>query len=351
MHNSLLKAVILVGGEGTRLRPLTCNMPKPMTPLLNRPFLEHTIAYLKKYQGEDIILALSYLPQAVQDYFGDGRNLGVRLTYTVEESPLGTAGAVKNAEQYLDGTFIVLNGDIFTDLNLADMLAFHRAKGAQATIALTRVDNPCAFGVVETDSDGRVQCFIEKPSPDQVTTHWINAGIYILEPEVLGQVPANSHYMFEKGLFPLLLELGKPVYGYPFGGYWMDMGTPEKCLQLNCDLLGRAARSTLINNLSEVCYGEDVTIHPSVEIVGPVIIGSRCTINQGVRITGPAVIGSDCLIGEGARIERTVVWSGSRVGAGAVLRECIIGYDATVADNARLIECTVVGDHEVVKLS
>jgi mannose-1-phosphate guanylyltransferase len=322
-----------------------------MIPVLNRPFLEHTIAYLKKYQVEDIILTVSYLPQAIQDYFGDGRNLGVRLTYTVEDSPLGTAGAIKNAERYLDGTFVVLNGDVFTDLNVADMLAFHQAKGAKATIALTRVDNPCAFGMVETGGDGRVQRFIEKPSPDRVTTHWINAGVYILEPEVLGHVPADSFYMFEKGLFPLLLELGKPVHGYPFSGYWIDMGTPAKCLQLNCDLLGLAAKSALIENLSGVSYGEDVAIHPSVEIVGPVIIGSRCTISQGARITGPAAIGSDCYIGENARIERTVIWSGGRVGAGATLRQCIVGHDATIAGNARVIECTVVGDQEVMKLS
>ena len=306
-----LKAVILVGGEGTRLRPLTYGMPKSMVPVLNRPFLEHTIAYLKKYQVEDIILAVSYLPRIIQDNFGDGRHLGVGLRYTVEDSPLGTAGAVKNAGCHLDSTF------------------------AKATIALTRVDDPGAFGVVETDSKGRVGRFIEKPSPDQVTTHWINAGVYILEPAVLGYVPPGTFYMFEKGLFPLLIELGEPVYGYPFRGYWLDMGTVQKYLQLNCDLLGLAARSALIDSLSrgEVCCGQGVTIHPSAEIKGPVIIGSGCTIGQGVRITGPAVIDSDCYIGDNARIDRAVLWRHAKVGTGAILERCVITGDAKVINN------------------
>lgn len=238
-----LKAVILVGGEGTRLRPLTYGMPKAMVPVLNRPFLEHTIAYLKNYKVKNIILALSYLPEVVQNYFGDGSNSGVQLNYAVEDNPLGTAGAVKNAERYLSSTFVVLNGDVFIGLDIADMLAFHRSKGAKATIALTWVDNPCAFGVVETDSNGRVRRFIEKPSPARVTTNWINAGIYLLEPEVLEHVPTNAHYTFERGLFPLLLELGEPVYGYPFSGYWLDMGTPGKYLRLNCDLLLSKAKA------------------------------------------------------------------------------------------------------------
>jgi mannose-1-phosphate guanylyltransferase len=324
-----LRAVILAGGEGTRLRPLTYEMPKPMLPVVNRPFLEHTIAYLKQYQVEDIVLTVSYLPEVIQGYFADGRNLGVRLTYAVEDSPLGTAGAVKNAERHLDSTFVVLNGDIFTELDIAHMLAFHRQRGAKVTIALTRVDNPCAFGVVETDSEGRVGRFIEKPSPDQVTSHWINAGIYILEPEVLGYVPANSLYMFEKGLFPHLLELGQPVYGYPFSGYWLDMGTPEKYLQLNYDLLLLKARSALISGLSRggLHCGEGVAIHPSAEITGPVVIGDRGSISRGVHIVGPTVIGADCHIGEDARVERAVLWSGVNVDAGAALGGCVKSDD------------------------
>lgn len=329
------KAVILVGGEGTRLRPLTYEVPKSMVPVLNRPFLEHTFAYLKNYEVKDIILALGYLPDVVQDYFGDGSGSGIQLTYAVEDNPLGTAGAVKNVEQYLSGTFVVLNGDVFSDIDIADMLAFHRDKGARVTIALTWVDNPCPFGVVETDSGGRVRRFVEKPRPDRVTTHWINAGIYLVEVEVLQHVPSNTHYMFEKGLFPLLLELGEPIYGYSSSGYWLDMGTLEKYLCLNCDLLMTKAKSALIGGLArdEVCCDKDVIIHPSAEVMGPAVIGSRCKIDRKAHIKGPVVIGPDCHVGESASIEKAVLWSGVNTGAGVTVKRCILGTNTMIKDN------------------
>ena len=338
-----LKAVILVGGEGTRLHPLTNSVPKPMVPVLNRPFLEHTIAYLKKCGVENIILALSYLPEVIQDYFSDGCTLGVQLTYALENHPLGTAGAVKNVEQHLDSTFAVLNGDIFTDLNIADMFAFHRHKRAKASIALTWVNNPCAFGTVETNNNERIERFIEKPSPDRVTTNWINAGIYILEPEVLKHVPADRHYMFEKGLFPLLLELGEPVYGYHFSGNWLDMGTPEKYLRLNCDLLLSKEKSALIASLSkdEVCCDRDVIIHPSAKIVGPVIIAGGCRIGRRVHIMGPVTIGPDCNIGDDASLEEVVLWQGANIGAGAVLRQCVIGNYTKIEEKDQVINRVV----------
>jgi mannose-1-phosphate guanylyltransferase len=338
-----LKAVILVGGEGTRLHPLTNSVPKPMVPVLNRPFLEHTIAYLKKYGVENIILALSYLPDVIQDYFSYGGALGVQLTYALEKHPLGTAGAVKNVEQHLDSTFAVLNGDIFTDLDIADMFAFHMHKGAKASIALTWENNPCAFGTVETNSNGRIERFIEKPSPDRVTTNWINAGIYILEPEVLKHVPADRHYMFEKGLFPLLLELGEPVYGYHFNGNWLDMGTPEKYLRLNCDLLLSKGKSALIDSLSkdEVCCDRDVTIHPSAKIVGPVIIASGCRIGRRVHIMGPVTIGPDCNIGDDVSLEETVLWRGINIGVGATLKQCVVGNDTNIEKKDQVINRVV----------
>jgi mannose-1-phosphate guanylyltransferase len=336
----LQQAVILVGGEGTRLRPLSYHMPKSMMPVLNRPFLEHTLAYLKNYGVSDVILTLSYLPEVIQGYLGNGSNLGIRLSYAVEDIPLGTAGAVKNTEPHLADTFAVLNGDIFTDLDLADLVTFHRHKGAQATIALTYVDNPSAFGVVETESDGRVRRFIEKPSPDQITSHWINAGIYILEPEVLRHVPQNSHYMFERGLFPRLLELDEPVYGYPFRGYWLDMGTPEKYLRLSCDLLRAEATSYLCPDikLATISHGADVIIHPSAKISGPAIIGSQCRIDQRVRIKGPVVMGEGCHIGKGASLESAVLWPGVSVETGASLKQCVICYNKE--NMAQIISCS-----------
>ena len=341
--NTSAKAVILVGGEGTRLRPLTYEMPKPMVPVLNRPFLEHTLAYLKNYEVNDIILALGYLPGVVQDYFGDGSGWGVHLSYAVEDNPLGTGGAVKNVEKQMDSTFVVLNGDIFSDIDIADMLAFHRSKGAKVTIALTLVDDPCPFGVVETDSEGRVKRFVEKPSPDRVTTHWINAGIYIMEPEVLQHIPPNTHYMFERGLFPRLLELGEPVYGYPSSGYWLDMGTPKKYLCLNCDLLLAKAKSALISGLTEgkVCCERDVVIHPSAKIAGPVIIGSGCKIDQKAYIKGPVVIGPDCHIGESASIEEAVLWDGVDTGAGVTVKRCILGSNIRINDNDQIANCAI----------
>ena len=321
-----------------------------MVPVLNRPFLEHTIAYLKNYGVNNIILALGYRPEVVQNYFGDGSKWGVQLHYTVEDNPLGTAGAVKNAERYLDSTFVVLNGDVFTDIDIADMLAFHRGKGAKVTIALTWVDNPCAFGVVETGSDSRVKRFIEKPSPSRVTTNWINAGIYLLEPEVLKHVPADTHYMFERGLFPLLLELGEPVYGYPFSGYWLDMGTPEKYLRLNCDLLLSKAKSALVNGLSkdEVCCQGDVNIHPSAKIAGPAIIGSKCKIDRKAHIKGPVVIGPDCHIGANASLEVAVLWKGVKIGAGASLKQCIIGTNTKIKATDQVITGVVTSPHKRV---
>ena len=338
----LSQAVILVGGQGTRLRSLTHYIPKPMLPVLNRPFLEHTVAYLRKYGITNITLALSYLPEVIQSYLGDGSNLGVQLNYAVEASPLGTAGAVKNAEPYLDSTFAVLNGDIFTNLDIAAMLTFHRHKRAKVTIALTWVDNPSAFGVVETESDGKVKRFIEKPSPERITTNWINAGIYILEPEVLRHVPEGSHYMFERGLFPQLLELNEPVYGYPFRGYWLDMGTSEKYLCLNCDLLSTKVISHLIPGLNRdgVSCKADATVHPSAKIMGPAVIGSRCRIDRRAYIRGPVVMGEDCHVGEGASIERAILWTGVHIGAGASLKQCVISAHTRIEDNEQIVGCS-----------
>jgi len=275
-----LKAVILIGGLGTRLRPLTDDRPKSVLPVLNIPFIEYTFAYLKLYGIEDIILTLNYLPEVIREYLGDGSRYGVRLIYCFEEEPMGTAGAVKNAEEYLDGTFVALNGDVFTDLNLKEMLALHLDNKAVATISLNWVDDPSAFGVVETDESQKVQRFTEKPPREEAKTNWINAGTYILEPEALKYIPDSSHYMFEKGLFPALLDMGRPVYGYPHRGYWVDMGTPETYFNLNRDLLLKKTSSPIAYDFGAdgIYYKSDVVVHPSASISPPVMLGSRCRI-------------------------------------------------------------------------
>ncbi len=343
-----LSAVVLVGGEGTRLRPLTYSLPKSMVPVLNKPFLEHTIAYLKEFGINNIILTLSYFPEAIQSYFADGSRCGVELVYAIEDVPLGTAGAIKNVGHHLERTFIVLNGDVFTDLDIGDMVRFHRRKKAKITIALTRVDNPCAFGVVETDDEGKIRRFIEKPAPEEVTSHWINAGIYVIEPEVLEHVPAGTHYMFERGLFPLLLDMGEPLYGYHYDGYWLDMGTPEKYLCLNRDLVSAKVGSFLPADDGEGKSPDgETSMHPSAKITGPVLIAGGCQISERVHIKGPAIIAARCRIGEGAVIEDAVLWAGATIGAGAVLKQCVIGDEAQVNSGDSLINCTFTRDRTI----
>jgi mannose-1-phosphate guanylyltransferase len=332
-----MKAVILVGGQGTRLRPLTLNTGKAMVPVLNRPFLEHMLYYLKGYAVDDVVLALHYRPSQVEDHFGAGGRLGIKLSYVVEENPLGTAGAVKNCEQYLGETSFVLNGDVFTDLDLGAMMAFHGEKEAKVTIFLTPVADPTLYGLVETDERGRIQRFVEKPSRDQVTSNMINAGIYILEPEVLKYIPAQTHFMFEYDLFPMLLEMGQPLYGYAAHGYWIDIGSPEKYLRLNHDLLlGRCGRGFSYT-------AEPGSIHPTARVREPVVIGKDAIIGPGVLLGGPAVIGPGCKIGEQAVVEGSVLWSEVRVGQRAVLQNCIIADNCSIGDEGCVGSGSVLG--------
>jgi mannose-1-phosphate guanylyltransferase len=346
-----MKAVILVGGPGTRLQPLTNKIPKSIVPVLNRPVLEHMLAYLKQYGIEDIILTLNYLPDVIKDCFGDGSRYGVRLIYCMEDEPAGTAGAVKNTEKYLDGSFLVLNGDVFTDMDLAAMFSFHRKNKAQATISLSWVDNPSAFGVVETDDKGRVKRFIEKPPPGTETTNWINAGAYFLEPAVLDKIPAGRHYMFEKGLFPDLLESGAPVYGYPYNGYWLDMGTPLKYFSLNIDLLESRLKSRLVYDCRQdkTQSGQGSDIHSSANIKAPCVIGSGCRIGRNVNIKGPVVIGRNCVLEDGVCIEDAVLWDNVNIGAGSRLSRCIVSSNTVIGGN-RSIENRVVTPSQNVPL-
>jgi len=326
-----VKAVVLVGGEGTRLRPLTRNTPKSMVPIANRPYLEHMIEYLKGHGIDDIILTLCYLPDYTRRYFGDGSNFGVKLTYAVEDSPLGTAGAVKNvAERLDDGTFYVFNGDIFTDIDLTAMMKFHWQCGSKATIALTPVEDPTIYGVVETNAEGKVGRFIEKPRRHTLTTNMINAGAYILAPEVLDHIPRGTSFTFEHGLFPLLLERGDPMYGYQSDAYWIDIGTPEKYLKLHHDLLtGRINRSFRGEPAGEGIWVEEgCDIHPQARLEGPAVFGRNCVIGSRVLVKGPSAIGQDCRIGTGSLIEGAVVWQNANLSREVSLKNCVIGENA-----------------------
>ena len=337
---AVMKAVILIGGEGTRLRPLTCNTPKAMVPVLNRPFLEHVIGYFKKHGVVDIILTVRQQSPQLQDYFGDGGKFGVRLTYSVEDFPLGTAGAVKKAERFLDGPFVVFNGDVVTGLDLTAMLSFHRQKKPVATIALTPVADPTIYGVVETDEEGRVRRFTEKPKRDEVTTNMINAGLYIVEAGILDHIAANTSFSFEHDVFPPLLEKGQAIYGFPTGAYWIDIGTPEKYRRLNRDLLLREVKGVKLEGESDV--------HPSARISPPVVIGTGCSIGKGVVVKGPVVIGPGCRIGPGAAVEGAVLWQNCEIGSRAKLRNCVIASECGIEPQSEVGDNCVLGDNVTV---
>lgn len=332
------KAVILVGGEATRLRPLTCNTPKAMVPVLNRPFFEHVIAYLRTHGVIEIILAVGKSAEQIQRYFGDGGRLGVKMSYSVEDVPLGTAGAVKNAQTFLQDSFIVLNGDIFTDIDLSAMMRRHRENKAVASLALTPVEDPTIYGVVETDSQGRVKRFIEKPSPDKVTTNMINAGIYILEPAVLTYMPSNAFCMFERDVFPLLLEKGQAIYGYAFHDYWIDIGTPDKYLRLQHDLLMRYVGKEGIR------FEGESFVDPSARIEGPAVIGQSCSIGRSCTVRGPVVLGKGCRIEEDAVIEGVVLWDDCYIGRAARLRNCVVASRCSVGQGSEILDGCVLGD-------
>jgi mannose-1-phosphate guanylyltransferase len=342
-----MQALILVGGEGTRLRPLTCNTPKAMVPVLNTPYLEHVIRYLAGHGVNDIILAQGHLPKAMDEHFRDGGRFGVKLTYALESQPMGTAGAVKNAEKYLTDRFLVLNGDIITDLDITAMCRFHESHQAKATIALTPVEDPTAYGLIETTSEGRVSRFLEKPSRDQITTNMINAGTYVLNKEVLERITAGTNYSFERQLFPQLLESGKPIFAYSSQAYWIDIGTPEKYHLVHRDLLGGRVRGYNHAQGKVVQVGHGCQIHPEAQIEGPAIIGDNCIIRRGAKLTGPVVIGPGSTIAEEVTINSSILWQNVRCEMQASVNECLIANDSQLGTEAN-IEKSVIGDHVTI---
>lgn len=348
-----MQAVILVGGEGTRLRPLTYTRPKSMLPVLNRPFLEHMLAYLHQAGVDEVILALHYLPEAIRSFFGHGERWGIHLHYSVEPFPLGTAGPLRLVAQHLQGTFIVCNGDIFTDLNVKEALAFHRQHKAVATIVLTPVENPSPYGMVETAPDGRVLRFKEKPSPAEVTTLWVNAGTYILEPEVLLRVPPGQRYMIEHNLFPDLVSAGLPVYAFRSRAYWLDMGTPKNYLRLHRDLLLGMVSSPLHNDdVTErqpgIKAGLSVHIHETAQVKGPVLLGEGCSIGPNAHLIGPAVLGPGCRLEEGSKVVEALLWEEVVLHPHARAEGCILGKGVCLGARAVVGRGCVLADGVVV---
>ncbi len=345
-----MQAVILVGGLGTRLRPLTSNRPKPMIPLVNQSFIEQMLGNLRDQGITEAILAVQYLADQFRAALGDGSRLGMSVQIVEEPEPRGTAGAVKQVAHLLKGTTFVFNGDVLTDLDLQKMLAFHRAKSSKLTIALTPVEDPTSFGLVETNEDGRIRRFLEKPRADEVTTNMINAGTYILEPDVFQHVPADTFWMFERGLFPDMLRHGEPMYGYPDDSYWTDIGKPHTYLEVHHDILmGKVRYQFRGTEMSHrVWHGEGVQIDPSAQVKGPVVLGDGVVVQAGARITGPTVIGANCQIGPDAQIEGAVLWEGVHVQAGAIIERAVVGRGATIGPKAHVDDGAILGDDVVV---
>jgi mannose-1-phosphate guanylyltransferase / phosphomannomutase len=341
-----VKAVVMAGGEGTRLRPLTSNQPKPMVPIVGKPCMEHILELLKQHGLEDVIVTVAFMPQAIRGYFGDGESLGVSIEYSVEESPLGTAGSVRLASDRLDETFVVISGDALCDVDLTDLIRFHREQEAAVTIGLKSVENPLEFGIVVTDEDGRIERFLEKPSWSQVFSDTINTGIYVLEPEVLRHVPTDGPYDFSKELFPLLLEMGRPLYGYVFDDYWQDIGNLDQFRQANYDALDERVRLNVpgIRLRGNVWLGEGVEVDDLAAIEGPAFLGNYCRVAADASVGPYSVLGSSVTLLERARSERSVIDSATHVGRSARIEGAVVGRSCDIRAHAHVQEGAAIGD-------
>src|SRR5579862_7176951 len=341
-----MRAVVMAGGEGTRLRPLTSNQPKPMVPIVGKPCMEHILELLREHGFRDVVVTVAFLPQAIRSYFGDGEPLGLEIEYSVEESPLGTAGSVRLASDRLDDTFLVISGDALCDIDLGKIVEFHRERGAAATIGLKSVEDPLEFGIVVTDEDGRIERFLEKPSWGQVFSDTINTGIYVLEPEVLNHVPSEGPFDFSKELFPLLLEMGRPMYGYVCDGYWQDIGNLDQFRQANFDALDERVRLTIpgLRLRGNVWIGEGVEIDQVAGVAGPAFIGSYARVAPDASVMPYTVLGSGVTLRERSHVSRSVIDFGTYVGRAAVVEGAILGRNCDVRSHARLHEGVAIGD-------
>jgi mannose-1-phosphate guanylyltransferase/phosphomannomutase len=347
-----MKAIIIAGGLGTRLRPLTYNIPKPIVPLANKPFVFHQIELLKKFGITEIILNLHYLSDNIRNIFDDGKRLGVKVYYSIEEHPLGTAGAVKNAEKYFDGgTMLVFNGDILTDMNLERALKFHEEKKAKVTIALTTVEDPTLYGLVVTDKSGRVTEFREKPSWEHVTVNTINAGVYIVDPGIFKLVPKGKEFSFERQLYPMLLERGEKIYGYVTDAYWMDIGSPEKYLKAHRDILNGDVMANVPGNKisANIWVEEDVNISSSAKVRGPALLGTHSVIAEEAIMEEFVVLGSAVSVGKGAKLKNCVIHSNTIIGEGVKIDGSIIGSHCTIEEFSTIGRGATIADMSILK--
>ena len=342
-----MKAILLAGGKGTRLRPLTIHTPKPVVPIFDRAFLHYQIELLKQVPDiDEVILSLNYQPRRIEEVFGDGAGTGVRIRYVVEPAPLGTGGAVRYAAQGIDDTLVVFNGDVMTSVDVNAVVKLHRERRAKATIVLTPVDNPTAYGLVETEPDGSVRRFLEKPNADEITCDTINAGIYVLEPDTFDRIPKDVSYSIERAYFPSLIERKETFMAYVDRGYWIDIGTPEKYVQVHRDMFdGKFAGGVFAGaDGAAPIVSPEARVEEGVTFDGPSFIDAGAHVKKGATIGPYTVLGRGVLVEEDAELRETIVWPNSRIGESAVVDGPIIGRNCHIGRNAIVKGRSVLGD-------
>ena len=348
-----MKAILLAGGKGTRLRPLTIHTPKPIVPIFDRPFLHYQLDVLKEVpEIDEVILSLNYQPRRIEEMFGDGSESGLALKYVVEPAPLGTAGAVRYAGESLRESVVVFNGDVLTEVKLAEVIALHRERKAKATIVLTPVENPMAYGLVETDAHGNIRRFLEKPKADEITCDTINAGIYVLEPDTFDRIPKDTPWSIERSFFPSLIERHETFVAYVYRGYWIDIGTPEKYVQVHRDIMdgrfaGRRA-APFVTTRGAAWISADARIEEGATVEGPSFVDADTIVKAGARIGPYSVIGKHCHIEEQARVQEAIVWANTRISQEANVRGSILGRHCHIGRNASSGPGVVLGDKSVL---
>ncbi len=348
---SVKKAMVLAAGLGTRLRPLTDLISKPMAPIVNKPVMEHIIELLKKHGYTDIVCNLHYYPEAIKNYFGDGAKWGMNISYSYEEVLMGTAGGVKNVEGFFEGkTFLVISGDALTDINLTEVVEFHKQKGGIATLVLTQVDEPSQFCVIILDKNKKIVGFQEKPLPGEEKSNLANSGIYVFEPEIFNYIPEKKFYDFGKNVFPDLLEKNIAYYGFTHNQYWNDVGSLEEYQRGNFDALEGKVKVNIpgIQIREGVWVGKNCRIQEEVVIIPPVCIGDNCTIKKGAKLFGPIILGNNTIVDERAVLYRGIKWGSGYIGKDASLIGAIIGYNAKIKDKASVLEKAVIGSKSII---
>jgi mannose-1-phosphate guanylyltransferase/phosphomannomutase len=345
-----MKAVVMAGGEGSRLRPLTIGRPKPMVPMVSKPVMGHILDLLVRQGITQVVVTLHFMPEAIQSYFGDGHTLDMDIQYAIEEAPLGTAGSVKNAQEYLDEPFIIISGDAVTDIDLQKIMDFHQEKGAEATLTLYRVPNPLEYGVIITDAEARITQFFEKPSWGEVISDTVNTGIYVIDPSVLDLIEEGVPTDWSKDVFPKLLEAGRPLYGYVADGNWTDVGDIAEYIRATGDILHHRVHTEELGRHigGGVWCGDNVEIAPDAQLYGPIYLGDEVKVKGGVVIHGPTVVRDYTIIDNRAHIDRSIIWRNSYIGEGVEIRGAIVGRRCTVRSNSVLFEGAVLGDNSIV---